>query len=331
MVFGMVILGGVVRLTGAGLSMVNWQPLLGILPPIGEAAWLRAFEQYQQFPEYQLVNHGMSLPQFRVIFLLEYAHRIAGRLLGMVFCIPFVFFLFKGVLSAALQRRLWLLLLLGVGQGLMGWYMIMSGLIDNPYVSHYRLTAHLVLAVLIYSWLLRLIFGLVLSSDSSNQTRRRDRAPLFFTAAVMQWLILLMIATGGLVAGTKAGFIYNSWPKMGADWMPALVSSLTPWWRNFVDNPIAIQFLHRWLAIIIGVAVVVFAWAVRRQAPRLWIHGFAILAMFAVIIQIMLGIGTLLYRVPVPLAVAHQGGALLLLTAIIGIGVALDSDRRAHI
>ncbi len=306
-------------MTGSGLSMVDWKPIMGVLPPLNQIAWMEAFEKYQQFPEYKIVNGEFSLSDFRFIFLMEYFHRLFGRLIGIVFFVPFVIFLSRGVVPARLKTRLWLLFILGACQGMLGWYMVMSGLVDNPHVSQYRLTAHLLVAVVIYAWMVRLISGL-LDKEKEGSVFLEMRVPDFaWHAMALFCLLILMIGTGGLVAGTRAGFIYNTWPKMGQDWMPDMLWSLLPWWRNLFENPIAIQFFHRWLAIIVLCSVLGFAIQVFRLDPRVWVRRLAIVAIVFVLVQVTLGIWTLLLKVPVALGVAHQGVALLLLGAVTAI------------
>jgi len=324
MVFAMVILGGSVRLTGSGLSMVDWKPLLGIIPPLSHSGWTSAFSQYQQYPEYQIVNKGMSLAEFKFIFMMEYLHRVLGRLIGLVFFVPFCFFLIRGGMPASLKIRLWVLLFLGACQGLMGWYMVKSGLVDVPHVSQYRLTAHLMLAVLIYAMMVRLVFDLLYlsSTKGSNQNNMQPISIMTYYGGALVVLLFLMITTGGLMAGTRAGHIFNTWPLMGNDLVPNMLISMEPVWRNFFENTITIQFVHRWLAIVVGVAVILYcAGSIRGRAPKIT-KIMAFLSILAIILQIILGIATLLTRVPPVLGVAHQGCALLVLLGIIAVWTA---------
>ena len=311
MVLAMILLGGAVRLTGSGLSMVDWQPLLGIMPPLNEIQWQEAFLLYQQYPEFKLLNKDMQLPEFKFIFFMEYAHRILGRIVGLVFFLPLIWVSLRSEFSVRFKLWLWFIFVLGGLQGLMGWYMVQSGLVDNPHVSQYRLTAHLLLAVFIYILLVRTAWGMHLVRSGFVQIQRNS---------TLAWwsliIVFLMLATGGLVAGTKAGFIYNSFPKMGDDWIPAMLFALQPWWLNFFENPVAIQFLHRWLAF--GVLLLVVAFAFKLRSHRDGMTGqLATLMIAAVGIQIFLGIVTLLYKVPVSLGVLHQCGAIILLTTVV--------------
>ncbi|MGB5706352.1 MAG: COX15/CtaA family protein [Arenicellales bacterium] len=320
LVFCMVILGGAVRLTGSGLSMVDWQPIIGVVPPLSESGWLEAFDQYKQYPEYELVNRGMSLAEFKFIFYMEYVHRILGRLIGMVFIIPFLVFLYKGGLTSGLKYRLWLLLLLGAGQGLMGWFMVKSGLVSDPHVSQYRLTAHLLLAVVIFALLIRLICGLVYHDRDNDSSFGNN---LIFNGRELSLGVLLltflMIGTGGLMAGTHAGYIYNSWPKMGQEWVPDMAWAMIPWWLNIFENPLTIQLIHRWLAMVVAISVVFVGLKVIRHDTRARVRQFAGLAILVVVFQVILGVSTLLGGVPIALGVAHQGTALFLVGLIVAV------------
>jgi len=318
-VFAMVVLGGAVRLTGSGLSMVDWRPLMGIFPPMGDVAWNEVFDQYKQYPEYQLVNQDMLLADFKFIFYMEYFHRLLGRMVGLVFFIPFSVFLLRRMLPAWLKPGLWIALGLGACQGLMGWYMVKSGLVDDPHVSQYRLTAHLLLAVIIYAWLLRLFFALYYSATARVESAVASKNGSDNAGPWVLFLILLMIATGGFMAGTKAGFIYNTWPTMGAQLVPEHLWGLSPWWRNLFENTVTIQFIHRWLAFLVLVSVVGYGISVVRADPWQVVRRFGWLAIFFVSFQVVLGIATLLTRVPVLLGVTHQGVALLVLGAVIAI------------
>ena len=324
LVFALVVLGGAVRLTGSGLSMVDWQPLGGVIPPLDEAQWRQAFDRYRQFPEFQLVNPDMTVAGFRFIFGMEYAHRLLGRVVGLVFLLPFLFFLARKMIPRSVVGPLWGLFFLGGAQGLLGWYMVKSGLADDPAVSPHRLLAHFMLAVVIYAGLLRVAVGLGLPP-------RRDAPP---STGITGWIalamILLMMASGALVAGTRAGYIYNTWPTMGGLWMPEQLLGMQPWWRNFVENPVTIQFVHRWLAAAVLTAVGVYAIRLLRAAGPAWAGGLAwggAALLVLVSAQITLGIATLILRVPTALGVAHQAGALLLLTATV---IALTAERSSR-
>ncbi|CAI8263426.1 MAG: Heme A synthase [SAR92 bacterium MED-G29] len=307
-IFGMILLGGVTRLTNSGLSMVDWKPLMGIVPPLSEADWQHMFFKYQQFPEYQKINMGMSLEAFKSIFMYEYLHRVLGRLIGVIFILPFLFFYFTKRIKAGLTPKLLIMLLGGGFQGLLGWYMVKSGLVDKPDVSQYRLTAHLGAAVLIYSFILWTAFGLV-SPKSSQPSQLKT------FAYSLSGLIFLMILSGGLVAGTKAGYAYPTWPLMGDSFIPAGLYSMSPGWLAAFEDITTIQFNHRIFAYVIVALVLTFA----AKALKSDIQGPAKIGLFFMlgflVLQVTLGISTLIFYVPVPVAAAHQVGAVALLSA----------------
>ena len=308
----MVILGGVTRLTGSGLSMVQWQPIMGVLPPLNNVQWEKSFLLYQQYPEYTLKNTHMDLTAFKSIFYFEYAHRLLGRLIGILFFIPLVYFSLTKKLSKSLWPKLALMFLLGGLQGLLGWYMVKSGLVDNPHVSQYRLTAHLGLAVLIYGYMLWVALGLLQPRDkplSSGWWRG-----LSICVPVCVFVTML---SGGFVAGLKAGFVYNTFPLMVGKWIPPGLFLLDPGWRNFFENITMVQFDHRVLAMSLFALVFLYcllAWRTHRWLRR---RVGLYLLFAALLLQVALGISTLLLRVPVGIAASHQGGALILLSASI--------------
>ena len=306
-IFGMIMLGGVTRLTGSGLSMVEWRPLMGVIPPIGEEAWQATFDKYKQFPEYQKVNKGMDLDGFKSIFMYEYLHRVLGRLIGVLFFIPMVFFAVKGRVRAGVMPKLWILFVLGGLQGLLGWYMVKSGLVDNPRVSQYRLTSHLGLAVIIYAYMLWLAFDLLFKSGGGHRRAAFSR--------VLVALIYLMILSGGLVAGTRAGYAYSTWPLMGSSFIPAGLYAMDPAWLAIFEDITTIQFNHRMFAYLLFGLIHLFAWLSWRDglsARGKFAMGLLLAALW---LQVIMGISTLLLHVPVWLAAAHQGGAVALLTA----------------
>jgi len=354
LVFATIVLGAAVRLTGSGLSMVDWRPITGAIPPLGDAAWQQAFDAYKKFPEYQLVNRDMTLAGFKFIFWFEYAHRLSGRVIGVAFLLPFLFFLAAGRITGALGVRLWALFALGGVQGLIGWYMVQSGLTGAPHVSHYRLALHFMLAAVIYAWMLRVLVGIARRGDGDGDAD----ATVTVTVTVGKLtvaVIFITLLSGALVAGTRAGFAYNTWPLMDGAWWPAHLFTLQPWWRNFTDNIAAIQFAHRWLAVVALAMSAAFAWRLIRDGcdghgeghgDGRGGHGdggkghgdshgdggnshgdgrsntrpatVAAVALFTVAgAQLILGVATLALRVPVALGVAHQGGAMLLLTAAV--------------
>jgi cytochrome c oxidase assembly protein subunit 15 len=309
-VFVMVVVGGITRLTQSGLSMVEWAPLFGILPPMGIDAWEAVFEKYQQFPEYQKINFGMSLEDFKLIFWWEFSHRVLGRFIGLMFFVPFLFFLFKGWLNKQWTLRFVCLLVLGGLQGVMGWYMVVSGLVDNPHVSQYRLVAHLILAVVIYAVMLWYAF------DFLFESRQSEFSAAGIWSALLPIVVLIMITSGGFVAGTKAGFIINTFPTMNGEWLPSGIWAMTPGWRNLFENVVTIQFVHRCMAILVLLVAAIAVSKVLKIAPDNSSLGTE-LVIATVLIQIVLGIAALLNSVPISLGATHQAGALFVLAASI--------------
>jgi len=307
-IFGMILLGGVTRLTDSGLSMVDWKPIKGIIPPITQADWQAMFAKYQQFPEYQKTNFTMTLEEFKPIFMYEYLHRMLGRFIGIIFVLPFLFFYFTKRIAHGLTPRLVVMLLLGGSQGLLGWYMVKSGLVDNPHVSQYRLTAHLGLAVFIYGFIVWTVLDLLAPKLSHPKHLKRF-------SYTLSSLIFLMILSGGLVAGTRAGIPYPTWPLMGDSFIPPGLYSLTPFWLSAFEDMLTIQFNHRMFAYLIVVLVVTFAYKALKSdlnGPlKIAIYCFLIL----LVAQVTLGISTLIFYIPVPVAAAHQVCAVALLTA----------------
>jgi len=311
MIFAMVILGGATRLTGSGLSMVEWDPIFGVVPPLDRETWNEVFAKYQESPEYRKINIGMDLEGFKSIYWYEYSHRLLGRSIGTVFLLPFLYFLARRMLTARLVPRLAAAFVLGGLQGLLGWYMVKSGLVDQPHVSQYRLTAHLSLAILIYAYLLWLLFDLLFppSHNRSSSASGLKKAVHYLLA-----LVAITIVSGGFVAGLKAGLAYNTFPKMGDQWLPPAGWMLQPGWRNLFENIATVQFDHRLLAMLTFLSIAVF-WNYARtrtlsRSARTGVH----LLLLAAIVQVGLGISTLLLHVPVALAVTHQAGALILLS-----------------
>ena len=307
-IFGMILLGGVTRLTESGLSMVDWRPIMGVVPPLSNNDWVHLFDQYKLYPEYQLVNQGMSLAEFKQIFWFEYLHRMLGRLIGLMFFIPLMVFFWMGKVQASLKPHLVILLFLGGFQGLMGWYMVQSGLVDRPDVSQYRLTAHLGLAIAIYAYIVWLTIGLF----SPERQPRNDAESSVFN---MIGLVYLMILSGGFVAGTNAGLSFPTWPLMGDRFIPpalyrdGLVSAF--------EQVTTIHFNHRMLAYVTGVVLIFAALRglIRSGDTRLRLA--SILMLTAVCLQIVLGISTVLSHVDITIAAGHQSGAVVLLTTVL--------------
>ena len=306
-VYLMVVVGGMTRLTQSGLSMVEWAPIMGIIPPIGEAQWQEVFAKYKQSPEYIKINAGMSLEGFKRIFYWEYGHRVLGRVIGMIYLLPLLFFLVKGMVPKNWYFKLFALFILGGLQGLMGWYMVKSGLVDVPRVSQYRLTAHLGLALVIFTCMLWFAMDFL-----RGEQRIRHASPgyLKLTATVVI-VVFLMMLSGGFVAGTKAGFIMNTFPLMNGHWVPEGWLAMTPTWRNFFENAITVQFFHRCFAVV--VVICVFASFASSLKQRFQTANF--LVVLAMIVQVLLGISALVMKVPLVLGAGHQAGAVALLAA----------------
>ena len=323
LVFAMVVVGGVTRLTHSGLSIVEWQPIVGTLPPLTEAAWQEAFAKYQATPEFRHVNHAMDVAAFKGIFWWEYFHRLLGRLIGVAFFVPLAWFALRKRVPASLMPALTTILLLGALQGAMGWYMVQSGLVDDPRVSHLRLTTHLGLALAIFA----AMFWIGLSLMRPNAIAREGVGPLRRAGNAIAALVFVMALTGGLVAGIRAGFAYNTFPSMNGHVIPPEILMIDPWYRNFFDNMATVQFDHRLLAWTLALVVPLLWWRVRRHAsaPRAARIGADVL-LAMLVLQVALGIATLLLRVPVPLAALHQAGAVLLFAASLNVAHAL---RRA--
>ena len=311
LIFAMVILGGVTRLTGSGLSMVNWKPIHGIIPPLSQQAWQEEFGHYRDSPEFQKINRNMDVESFKSIFWFEYSHRLLGRFIGLVFLLPFLYFWFRQRIRPGLTPKLMIMFLLGGLQGLLGWYMVKSGLVNNPHVSQYRLTAHLMSAILIYGFILWTILDLAdqrVYQPLKNSTASRWR----YSSLVLSGLLLLTIISGGFVAGLKAGLIFNTFPLMGGQWIPEGINVLSPWYQNLFENRVTVQFDHRILAIVTGLVLIGWYLSGRSSFDDDSIRrSFKLIGMM-IIIQVVLGISTLLLRVPVWLGALHQAGALVL-------------------
>ena len=315
MVFIMLVLGGTTRLTQSGLSIVEWNIIMGIIPPLNDNDWNIAFEKYQQFPEYKILNKMMTVDEFKGIFWWEFVHRLWGRLIGVVFIVPFIIFVLQKKLNAGWIKRLAGIFLIGAFQGFIGWYMVKSGLIENPHVSHYRLTLHLFLAFSICGLLLW--FGMRWLLDMSIEKKIVLQEGLVTSAKIIVMLILLQALLGGLVAGLKAGYMYNTYPKMGDRWLPESAWMMDPSWMNFLENGVMIQFMHRTIAILVLGAIVMFWYKTRTIALPSRLKTAIGILLVMVFIQLTLGITTLLLVVPVFWGVAHQAGALVLFSVAV--------------
>ncbi len=336
LIFAMAVIGAITRLTESGLSIVYWRPVTGWLPPMSVAEWEAVFAQYQGSPEYMKVNAGMTLAEFKTIFWWEYVHRLWGRLIGVAFALPMVWFLIRRQVPPRLRWHLLAAFVLGGLQGVVGWWMVQSGLIDRPDVSHLRLAAHLGLAVAIYGYVLWLAIAVMnnrfaahMAGDrpvTADATRPASSGLAQGTAA-LGGLAYLTILSGALVAGLDAGLIYNTFPLMDGALIPDAAFSLRPWWHNLLHDIATVQFDHRWLAIGTAIASLWLWWYCIRASitgrARIAAHSLAVM----VCVQLGLGISTLVLVVPIPLAAAHQGGALLLFGIIIWLGFELRAAR----
>jgi cytochrome c oxidase assembly protein subunit 15 len=308
----MIVVGGITRLTLSGLSITQWNPVIGIVPPLTHAQWADAFARYKQIPEYRLIHYGMTLAQFKGIYFWEYIHRLLGRLIGFTFAVPLLWFWLRGKLPRRLAPALAGILALGFAQGALGWYMVESGLVHRVEVSQYRLVAHLALALLIYSAILWVGLGLARGQAVEDAGAGWRRA-----ADTVLILVALTIVAGGFVAGTRAGFVYNTFPLMGGRLVPADYAQLHPFIQNLFANVAAVQFDHRVLAMTTAAGILLL-WAAGLRATLPSPAQIALWALLAAVaLQVALGISTLLLVVPIPLAVAHQGSAVILLSAAI--------------
>ena len=308
------VVGGATRLTESGLSITEWKPVTGVFPPVNEASWQAAYEQYQQIPEAQTVHAGITLGQFKALYWWEWAHRIAGRLVGLVVLIPFLWFWRRGVIPRELFPRLASLPVLVGAQGILGWYMVSSGLAERTSVSPYRLVAHLSLALLIFAIAVWTAASLDRSGPPVPASRAVRRTVGGLTAAVV-----LTIISGGFVAGLDAGRIFNEFPLMGGEVIPDGYYAGAGI-RNWFENPIAAQLNHRFLAILLAFSI----WIVWIIAERRWpesIRRWMRLAGIMSLVQAGLGIATLLLGAPVLVAMLHQLGAVALLTVLLMAGV----------
>jgi heme a synthase len=316
----MVLVGGATRLTESGLSITEWKPVTGALPPLSQSEWEQAFEAYKLIPQYHALNAGMTLAEFKTIFWWEWSHRLLGRVIGMVYLLPFLFFLWRGGMALELKRRLWLIFGLGALQGAVGWWMVASGLSERTEVSQYRLATHLVLALLIFAaivWTLRRL---------GERPQLVATARLKITAAVLLALTFVQLYLGALVAGLRAGLVYNTWPDIDGGFIPAGARLWfeQPWWRNLFENSLTVQFEHRMTAYTLFALAIFHAIdAIRSRADTAVVSG-AIWLVGVITLQATLGILTLLNQVPIVLALSHQAVAIAVLTLAV-----MQSERFA--
>jgi cytochrome c oxidase assembly protein subunit 15 len=311
LIFCMVLVGGATRLTESGLSIVEWKPVTGTLPPLSEGHWQAEFEKYQAIPQYQTLNRGMTLAQFKTIYWWEWTHRFLGRFIGAAFLLPFLFFLWRGWVGPGLRGRLWFVFGLGAAQGAVGWWMVASGLADRVDVSQYRLAVHLTLAAVIYA-------AIIWTIPSLARSAPRPHAPVQIRlgAVLLLGLVLVQIYLGALVAGLDAGLTYNTWPLIDGQLVPGTAELLPiePAWRNLFENRLTVQFNHRIAAYALWLLAVVHAVDVVRTLRGHALTNGALALAAAVTLQAGLGIATLLTQVPIGLALAHQAMAMVVLT-----------------
>jgi len=313
LVFALVMVGGATRLTDSGLSITEWKPILGAIPPLSEVDWQSAFQKYQQIPEYKIQNKGMGLAAFKQIYWWEWTHRFLGRFVGVAFLLPFLWFWLKGRLNTQLARRLGAIFILGGLQGGLGWYMVKSGLVDRVDVSQYRLAAHLSLAVVLFGWVLWT--ALDLRRAQITRTSPYAMTTETWVARSLVGLVFLQIILGAFVAGLDAGKGYNTWPLMAGAVIPDGLFVMVPKWINLFENALTVQFTHRMMAYFIVLAALLHALDQWRLGTPIWISSLTVAVL--VFCQAGLGIWTLLAQAPINLSLAHQASALILFAACI--------------
>lgn len=327
LIAAMVLVGGATRLTESGLSIVEWKPVTGTLPPLSEAEWTAAFEAYKTIPQFQQMNADMDLSEFKTIFWWEWSHRLLGRVIGAVYLLPFLFFLWRGAVDGELRRRLWSIFALGALQGVVGWWMVASGLSERIEVSQYRLATHLLLALVIFASILWTLRGLAKASalEASARVRRTGKALVVVT--------FVQLYLGALVAGLRAGLVYNTWPAIDGGFIPsgARLWFEDPWWRNVFENALTVQFNHRMVAYALFLLALYHAVeAVRSRAAPAIVNG-AWLLLAAIMVQATLGILTLLSQVPISLALSHQAVAIVVLTLAVLQAERLSQEPAAEV
>jgi len=322
MIFIQVMLGGITRLTGSGLSITQWDVIMGSLPPMNEQGWQQAFDQYKQFPQYKIMNSEMTLEGFKSIFWWEFIHRFWARLMGVFFVVPFIYFLVKKMIDWNLGKKLIIIFILGGLQGLLGWIMVQSGLVDKPWVSPIDLSAHLILALILYCYLFWVALEIL-----QPQTEEGSIVSFRSFSGILLGLIFLQIFYGGLMAGNKAALFYPTFPKIGAGYIPNNIFSLKPWTLNLVENVGMIQIIHRTLGFLIALSVFYFYWISRKKEKSPLLKKTFLALPILVITQVLLGILVLinsLGKIPVVPGVLHQAVALLLLTVAVFINFQLS-------
>ena len=315
MIFAMIVIGALTRLTESGLSMVEWRPVTGWLPPLSEAAWQAELAKYAVSPQGRIVNHGIGLDEFKQIFWLEYIHRLWGRIIGLAFALPLAWFVIRRRVPRRLMPRLFVLLLLGGLQGAVGWIMVASGLRDAPAVSHYKLAMHLVLAVSLYSYILWLVFTLL--APARPEHHRRGDISIAIATRMLIAMLFVVLTWGAFVAGLRAGQVHTTFPTMSGYWLPPGLLDLSPVWLNFVETQTGVQFAHRWLAKALVLALALLWWRARRNDVSQPVRRATNMVAIMAALQFSLGVATILSGAQIALATLHQAGAVLLLSTLV--------------
>jgi heme a synthase len=306
LIVAMILVGGATRLTDSGLSITEWQPIIGAIPPLNDTHWQEAFEAYKQIPEYTEINRGMSLEAFKAIYWWEWAHRFLGRFIGLVFLLPFIAFWAAGMIPRTYLPKLLGLFVLGGLQGALGWYMVKSGLVDRTDVSQYRLAAHFGVAVAIFGYTLWLILGL----GAARQAPAKSGAAVWVAALVLI-LVFVQLLAGALVAGIDGGLGFNTWPLMNGAFIPRGLGEASPWYLNLFENPLTVQFDHRMLGYAVVVATIAQTLWLSLKGDGQPLIGSALTLAVLALLQATLGVWTLLLAVPITLGLAHQAGAIV--------------------
>ena len=305
----MVVIGGITRLTGSGLSITEWKVVTGTLPPLSDESWQKEFDAYKQIPQFKLINADFQLSDFKQIYFWEYLHRLIGRIIGIVFLVPFLWFLLKKKFPQGFLKKTLVLFALGGFQGFLGWFMVKSGLSENTYVSHYRLAIHLISAFTVFG------FTFWYALDIISPSREVTGGDIKKLALTLFSVVILQIIYGAFVAGLKAGYGYPTWPKMGDQWFPDDIISLEPLWRNFLEGHAGVQFIHRYLAYVVLILVGILFYR-SRKLNLTTVQIKIINALVTIVLaQFILGVITLLFGVPIIIAVLHQMGAFFLFAA----------------
>jgi len=313
LIFIMVIVGGITRLTHSGLSISNYKLISGTIPPMNEVEWNAAFDLYKQYPEYQKLNYNMNIAEFKDIYFWEWIHRVIGRFIGLVFIIPFLYFLIRKRLTKSTIKKAVILLIMGGFQGFLGWYMVKSGLVDRPDVSHYRLAAHLTTAFLTFAYTFWVALDLMFPVKKLVDKTFRN----FIRIGLV--VLIIQIIYGAFVAGLDAGWIHNHWPFMNEGKLihETVYTEQNPTYLNFLEGRSGVQFVHRTLAYVVVIFIVVIWYKAKRMALSSWQNIGVNSLLLIVGFQFLLGVFTLVYAVPVWLGVLHQVGAFILLSAMI--------------